>query len=148
MEQDSDIYTDTEARIERLLHIDLPLSRVKKICRLDPELSAINYDAVLLVTKATELFVEELAKTAYTQAVLDKRKTIQLKDIDRAIGSKWMFRFLEDALNDWPEPTLKTKKPDTIVEEDDINPEVAVVVIENDKDIERGMDGQGMEDSS
>ncbi|KAK5970786.1 hypothetical protein GCK32_007661, partial [Trichostrongylus colubriformis] len=51
-----------------------------------------------------ELFVAELAKASYTQAVLEKRKTIQTKDIDRAIASKTNFEFLDGTLTDWPEP--------------------------------------------
>ncbi|KAL6734185.1 hypothetical protein Aduo_004754 [Ancylostoma duodenale] len=112
--------------LEELLKCSLPTSRVKKICRLDPDLTMIGSDAVLFVTKATELFLTELAKASYTQAVLEKRKTIQAKDIEKAIASKHMFEFLDDALNDWPEAETsqtvsqtKNLTEETIAEEED-----------------------------
>ncbi|KAK6052934.1 hypothetical protein COOONC_09560 [Cooperia oncophora] len=58
---------------------------------------------VVVEKHSYELFVAELAKASYTQAVLEKRKTIQTKDIDRAISSKAVFEFLEGTLSDWPE---------------------------------------------
>ncbi|RCN42664.1 hypothetical protein ANCCAN_11377 [Ancylostoma caninum] len=42
--------------LEQLLKCSLPTSRVKKICRLDPDLTMIGSDAVLFVTKATIKF--------------------------------------------------------------------------------------------
>ncbi|EYC29042.1 hypothetical protein Y032_0007g3556 [Ancylostoma ceylanicum] len=116
-----------EVDLEELLKCSLPTSRVKKICRLDPDLTMIGSDAVLFVTKATELFLTELAKASYTQAVLEKRKTIQTKDVEKAIASKHMFEFLDDALNDWPEAETsrtvsqtKNLTEETIAEEEDI----------------------------
>ncbi|RCN42061.1 hypothetical protein ANCCAN_11986 [Ancylostoma caninum] len=113
--------------LEQLLKCSLPTSRVKKICRLDPDLTMIGSDAVLFVTKATELFLTELAKASYTQAVLEKRKTIQTKDIEKAIASKHMFEFLDDTLNDWPEAETsrtvsqtKNLTEETIAEEEDL----------------------------
>ncbi|VDK58000.1 unnamed protein product [Cylicostephanus goldi] len=39
--------------LEDMLKCNLPTSRVKKICRLDPDLGMIASDALLFVTKAT-----------------------------------------------------------------------------------------------
>ncbi|CAI4231707.1 unnamed protein product [Auanema sp. JU1783] len=95
---------DIERKIDQILKTDLPLSRVKKIAKLDPEVSMMNNDAARLVAKSTELFLVELAKACYTHASGDKRKTVQKKDLDRVIKTDWMFEFLEDALDGWPEP--------------------------------------------
>ncbi|KAK6014502.1 hypothetical protein OSTOST_20114 [Ostertagia ostertagi] len=103
MNPEADTITQDHVEVAELLNCSLPTSRVKKICRLDPDLSMIGSDAILFITKATELFVAELAKASYTQAVLEKRKTIQTKDIDRAISSKAIFEFLDGTLSDWPE---------------------------------------------
>ncbi|KIH45036.1 hypothetical protein ANCDUO_24929 [Ancylostoma duodenale] len=142
--------------LEELLKCSLPTSRVKKICRLDPDLTMIGSDAVLFVTKATvrftttfskELFLTELAKASYTQAVLEKRKTIQTKDIEKAIASKHMFEFLDDALNDWPEPETsrtvsqtKNLTEETTAEEEDVVEEDAeddsVVELQESADVD------------
>uniref|UniRef100_A0A7I4Y7M6 CBFD_NFYB_HMF domain-containing protein n=1 Tax=Haemonchus contortus TaxID=6289 RepID=A0A7I4Y7M6_HAECO len=130
-----------------MLKCTLPSSRVKKICRLDPDLSMIGSDAVLFITKATELFVAELAKASYTQAVLEKRKTIQTKDIDRAIASKAIYEFLDGALTDWPEPASSkvvsqaesNVEVEAIAEEDPENAE------EDDADVEEAMEANAEE---
>ncbi|KAJ1347019.1 hypothetical protein KIN20_001956 [Parelaphostrongylus tenuis] len=119
---DDDTSAQDAFHLEETLSCSIPSSRVKKICRLDTELSQITNDAVLFLTKATELFVAELAKASYTQAVLEKRKTIQAKDLNRAIASKAMFDFLEDALTGWPEKdgvSQTTINPEEVVTEED-----------------------------
>jgi histone H3/H4 len=55
------------------------MSRVRQVCALDDEFKLINKDALLLITKATELFVTDLAGTAGKVArQQSNRKTIQL----------------------------------------------------------------------
>ena len=44
--------------------IQLPLSKVRQVCTLDDQFKLISKDALLLITKATELFVADLAGTA------------------------------------------------------------------------------------
>lgn len=81
----------------------------------------------------------ELAKGSYTEAVLEKRKTIQTKDIgkffspckgirvislclDKAIASKAMFDFLEDTLCDWPDAEMSrapTQEEEAVPESSD-----------------------------
>ncbi|VDL62755.1 unnamed protein product [Nippostrongylus brasiliensis] len=125
MSVDNEAVTDDAVQTSEILNCALPTSRVKKVCRLDPDLAMITSDAVQFLTKATELFVAELAKASYTQAVLEKRKTIQVKDIDRAISSKALFEFLEDTLCDWPE-----------AESSKIVSQVGSATLENDTEME------------
>uniref|UniRef100_A0A0K0D3L6 CBFD_NFYB_HMF domain-containing protein n=1 Tax=Angiostrongylus cantonensis TaxID=6313 RepID=A0A0K0D3L6_ANGCA len=124
MATEDDTTAQNRFRLEEILSCSIPTSRVKKICRLDPELSVIANDAVLFLTKATELFVAELAKASYTQAVLEKRKTIQTKDLNRAIASKSTFDFLEDALTGWPEKEdisqATVNLQQSVIEENDV----------------------------
>ncbi|ETN81106.1 hypothetical protein NECAME_08727 [Necator americanus] len=145
-----EIGTHEDVQLEQLLKCSLPTSRVKKICRLDPDLSMIGGDAILFLTKATELFLTELAKASYTQAVLEKRKTIQTKDLDKAIASKHMFEFLDDTLNDWPEAEtsetfLQAKnriEKSTIEEEDVVDGDVAEF-LDDDLEVATGEFGEG-----
>ncbi|XP_067871936.1 DNA polymerase epsilon subunit 4 [Heterodontus francisci] len=76
----------------------LPLSRIKGLMKADPEVSLASQEAVFAIGKATELFVEVIAKDAYTYALQGKRKTIQRKDVDTAVDATDEFAFLEGTL--------------------------------------------------
>ncbi|CAB3403934.1 unnamed protein product [Caenorhabditis bovis] len=128
--KDADItrMTDEEIRImeehvEEILSSQLPMGRVKKVCRLDPDIEMINGEALKLMTKAAELFIVELGRAANTNAAMEKRKTVQLKDINNCIKKQWTFAFLEDALDDWPKPETKKRKAqgETTVLEETLN---------------------------
>ena len=56
--------------------IQLPQSRVRQICQMDDDYRLVNKDALLLITKATELFVTDLAGTCGRIAKQSGRKTI------------------------------------------------------------------------
>eukprot|EP01080_Neovahlkampfia_damariscottae_P007764 gene7764-12234_t len=75
---------------------DLPLARVKRIMKSDTDVKLISQEAVLLVTKAAENLLSELAKDSVTQTIKENRKTIQYKDIVNAVKDKNHFDFLED----------------------------------------------------
>lgn len=44
--------------------ISLPQSRVRQVCALDDEFRLVSKEALLLITKATEMFITDLAGTA------------------------------------------------------------------------------------
>jgi len=78
--------------------VRLPLSRVKQIMKMDPEVSIVGSEAVFLVTKAAELFLEYLGRESAKYTLMSKRKTVQRRDIDAAIDSVAHLCFLEGAL--------------------------------------------------
>lgn len=78
--------------------LQLPLSRVKSIMKLDPENGKISQDSVFLVTKAAELFLQYLGREAAKYTVQSKRKTVQRRDINTVIDSVPQLCFLEGAL--------------------------------------------------
>ncbi|VDD94095.1 unnamed protein product [Enterobius vermicularis] len=88
----------------------LPLSKVKSICKLDPDTGLLSSQAVQLIALATENFIKILAKAAYSQAALYNRKTLQVKDIDFCIKTDELFEFLDGALDGWPEWSTKRKR--------------------------------------
>ena len=97
---DADIHEENEPeeeKSEKLLR--LPLSRVRSIVKVDPEVHIAGQEAIFLITKCTELFLESLAKEAYRFTVQGKRKTLQKKDIDNAIESADCLAFLEGILD-------------------------------------------------
>ncbi|XP_073450817.1 DNA polymerase epsilon subunit 4 isoform X1 [Aquarana catesbeiana] len=75
--------------------VKLPLSRVKALMKSDPELSLASQESVFLISKATELLIETIAKDAYVYAQRSKRKTLQRRDIDNAVDAFDEFAFLE-----------------------------------------------------
>ncbi|XP_062823045.1 DNA polymerase epsilon subunit 4-like [Anolis carolinensis] len=77
----------------------LPLSRVKALVKADPDVSLASQEAVFILARATELFVETMAKDAFTFAQQGKRKTLQRKDLDNAIEAADEFAFLEGTLD-------------------------------------------------
>jgi DNA polymerase epsilon subunit 4 len=86
-----------EEKSEKVLR--LPFSRVKHIMKIDPDVHLASQEAVFLITKSTELFIESLAKEAYRYTAQGKRRTLQKKDIDSAIESADCLAFLEGVLD-------------------------------------------------
>ncbi|KAA0707942.1 DNA polymerase epsilon subunit 4 [Triplophysa tibetana] len=77
----------------------LPLSRIKALMKADPDVSLASQESVFIIAKATELFVEMIAKDALVYAQQGKRKTLQRKDLDNAIDAIDEFAFLEGTLD-------------------------------------------------
>lgn len=77
----------------------LPLSRIKALMKADPDVSLASQESVFIIAKATELFVEMIAKDALVYAQQGKRKTLQRKDLDNAIETIDEFAFLEGTLD-------------------------------------------------
>ncbi|XP_072213581.1 DNA polymerase epsilon subunit 4 [Excalfactoria chinensis] len=77
----------------------LPLSRVKALVKADPDVSLASQEAVFVLARAAELFVESIAKDAFVFAQQGKRKTLQRKDLDNAIEAVDEFAFLEGTLD-------------------------------------------------
>lgn len=76
----------------------LPTARVKRIISEDKDISGCSSEATFLITAATELFIETLAQTGYGFAKLDKRKTLQYKDLANATASFERLEFLADVI--------------------------------------------------
>ncbi|XP_077981673.1 DNA polymerase epsilon subunit 4-like [Glandiceps talaboti] len=77
-----------------------PLTRVKHMMKMDPDVTLASQEAVYLITKATEMFVENLSKYSHNYTSQGKRKTIQRKDVDSSIQALDEFAFLEGALDE------------------------------------------------
>ncbi|MBN3317072.1 DPOE4 polymerase, partial [Atractosteus spatula] len=73
----------------------LPLSRIKALMKADPDVTLASQESVFIIAKATELFVEMIARDALVYAQQGKRKTLQRKDLDNAIEAIDEFAFLE-----------------------------------------------------
>ena len=60
----------------------------------------IFQDAVFMISKATELFIETLSTEAFSFTSKNKKKTIQKNDVDTAIETTEALAFLDGAMDD------------------------------------------------
>ncbi|XP_014604179.1 PREDICTED: DNA polymerase epsilon subunit 4-like [Polistes canadensis] len=94
-EPDTILQVDEEQR-EKLVR--LPIGRVRNIMKMDPDVNLVNQEAVFLIAKSTELFIDSLAKEAYKYTVQTKKRTLQKRDIENAINNVDALVFLEEML--------------------------------------------------
>ena len=69
----------TDASVSRPQTVAIPRARIKRVMKADEEIKQIKPDAVLLVGKATELFVELLVESAFRHSQSEKRKGLMYK---------------------------------------------------------------------
>ncbi|KAG8201645.1 hypothetical protein JTE90_012712 [Oedothorax gibbosus] len=87
-----------ERKMEKL--VQLPLTRIKNLMKLDPDINIASHDAVIAIAKAAELFIQMLGKEAYKFTKQNKKKTIQKKDINDCIAACESLAFLEGTLKE------------------------------------------------
>ena len=78
--------------------LNLPLARIKKIIKLDPEHISSTESANYLIGVATEMFIMNLAEKASFIAKTENRKKIQYKDFFSAINANENLLFLSDII--------------------------------------------------
>ncbi|KAI5961767.1 hypothetical protein CANMA_003744 [Candida margitis] len=78
--------------------MSLPMSKIKKIFKMDPDFSGASQGAVYATGLATELFVQYFVEQASLMAKVDKRKKIQYKDFANAVSSHDALNFLGDTI--------------------------------------------------
>lgn len=78
--------------------MSLPMSKIKKIFKMDPDYSGASQGAVYTTGLATELFVQYFVEQASLMAKVDKRKKIQYKDFGNAVSSHDALNFLSDTI--------------------------------------------------
>ncbi|KAF7324156.1 Nuclear transcription factor Y subunit C-2 [Mycena kentingensis (nom. inval.)] len=77
-------------------HPPLPLARIKKVMKSDPEVKMIAADAPVLFCKACEIFIAEITARAFIVADSNKRRTLSRADIAKALAQDDQFDFLID----------------------------------------------------
>lgn len=78
----------------------LPLARVKKIIKLDPEVKGVSKEALLLIARSAELFTKKLGMDTLKIAQIQNRRTILPDDLVDASTTKDCFMFLREDLKD------------------------------------------------
>ncbi|KAG9317970.1 histone-fold-containing protein [Chiua virens] len=77
-------------------HPPLPLARIKKVMKSDPDVKMIAADAPILFCKACEVFISEITARAFIIADSNKRRTLSRADIAKALAKSDQFDFLID----------------------------------------------------
>lgn len=108
-------------RIKNIKTVDaknqqLPLARIKKIMKLDEDVTMISAEAPLLFAKAAEIFIHELTLMAWVFTEENKRRTLQRSDIAMAISKYDQFDFLIDIVPREEIRPATTKKEGTASE--------------------------------
>jgi len=78
----------------------MPVARIRKICKLDPQVRGISKEATLLVTKCTELCLEKLGKETVKVARLSNRRKLLPEDVAQVCSSREQYLFLREDLKD------------------------------------------------
>ncbi|CAI6361825.1 unnamed protein product [Macrosiphum euphorbiae] len=74
----------------------LPLTRIKKVMKLDDNVKMVSAEAPMLFSKAVEIFINELTLWAWTHTEHNRRSTLQRNDVAMAITKYDQFHFLID----------------------------------------------------
>ncbi|XP_061513000.1 nuclear transcription factor Y subunit gamma-like [Anopheles gambiae] len=109
--------------IERMNKIDtahpvFPLSRIKRIMKIDEEVPNIAYNVSSLLAKASEIFIQELTLCAWLQTEASNRATLTRKDIAKATEKYEQFDFLMDIV-----PRNKNEAEKSVVDTEDTQDE-------------------------
>ncbi|KTW30209.1 hypothetical protein T552_00687 [Pneumocystis carinii B80] len=89
----------------------LPLSRIKKVMKIDENVKMISTEVPILFAKGCDIFIKELTLRAWFHAKENKRRTIQKSDITNAISKSDMYDFLLDIVSkEEDDESLKNEK--------------------------------------
>ncbi|KAL3498810.1 hypothetical protein ACH5RR_041542 [Cinchona calisaya] len=78
-----------------------PLARIKKIMKKSgDDVKMITGEAPIVLSKACELFVEEITRRAWTMTMQAKRRTLHKEDVASAVIATDIFDFLVNMVSD------------------------------------------------
>jgi len=81
--------------------LQYPVVKIRKICKLDPEVKNINKEALALVTKCAELMTGKLGIEAVRVAQIQNRRKLLPEDIAQVCETREQFLFLQDDVKDF-----------------------------------------------
>jgi DNA-directed RNA polymerase I subunit RPA43 len=77
-----------------------PVGRIRKICKLDPEVKGMSKESALLISKATELFCSKLGRECVIMAQMQNRRKLVPDDVAEVCSAKEAFMFLRTDMID------------------------------------------------
>jgi DNA-directed RNA polymerase I subunit RPA43 len=88
-----------------------PLGRIRKICKLDPEVRGMSKEALLLITKCAELATSKLGQETVRVAQLQNRRKLLPEDVAQVCSHREQFLFLKDDVKDLVKDMLPKQDP-------------------------------------
>ncbi|XP_026819182.1 nuclear transcription factor Y subunit gamma-like [Rhopalosiphum maidis] len=73
-----------------------PLSRIKRVMKLDDNVDRVNLESTIILSKAVEIFTKELNLFGWIHAKNQRRRTLMKNDISMAVSMYNQFDFLTD----------------------------------------------------
>ncbi|KAI4334420.1 hypothetical protein L6164_019117 [Bauhinia variegata] len=73
-----------------------PMHRIKTIIRAEENDSRVSQEAVFVINKATEKFLEQLTQNAYTCCMQDRKKSLSYKHLSSVVNKQRRYDFLSD----------------------------------------------------
>lgn len=77
-----------------------PAARIRKICKLDPDVKNLSKEALLLVCKATELALSQLGRESVKVAQIQNRRKLIPDDVAQVCATREPFLFLREDIQD------------------------------------------------
>ncbi|CAL8161321.1 unnamed protein product [Prunus armeniaca] len=81
---------------EEVKSYTFPMERVKRIIRSEDSEMRISHDAVFLVNKATEKFLQKFCEDAHACCVKDRKKSLAYKHLSSVVSKRKRYDFLSD----------------------------------------------------
>lgn len=94
-----------------------PVARIRKICKLDPEVRGLSKEALLLVTKAAELGLAKLGNESVKHAQIQNRRKLLPDDVAQVCASREQFMFLREDIQDQVREQQSMKESDKVLVE-------------------------------
>lgn len=88
----------------------LPLSRIKKIAKLDPEVRGITKEAMSIMVLAAEMFIKKLGQETNRIAQTQNRRTLLPEDVVDVCSAREAFAFLREDIRDLHREQVEVKK--------------------------------------
>jgi histone H3/H4 len=93
--------TRNPATVHSSSSLQLPSARIRKICKLDPDVKGISKEALLLITKSAEVFTKRLGSETVRVAALQNRRKLLPQDLASVCSAREQFVFLKEDVRDW-----------------------------------------------
>ncbi|KAK9725449.1 hypothetical protein RND81_05G144300 [Saponaria officinalis] len=74
----------------------LPLARIKRIMKLDQNVRMISAETPVLLSRACDMFIQDLTHRAWVSTERSRRRTLQKSDVSFAVSTSDLFDFLVD----------------------------------------------------
>lgn len=102
---------DAEAGDEESEQSVFPVARLKKLLKVDDDISSLAKEAIAVVGKASELFLKQLAYDCAKTATKHGKKTISAEFFDETARSNSQYEFLRDTYRAADIPTSALPPP-------------------------------------